>query len=102
VAILGLTVTRVRAASGGHAQITLRRILDVIDGIAFDRADLVDSVSEGDRIDVVGRITSRRFGGLESLQIDIRDVAPSGLHPEAARILAAADGLAVAVGGTAA
>jgi single-stranded-DNA-specific exonuclease len=97
VAILGLTVTRVRAASGGHAQITLRRILDVIDGIAFDRADLVDSVS-----DVVGRITSRRFGGLESLQIDIRDVAPSGLHPEAARILAAADGLAVAVGGTAA
>ena len=97
VAILGLTVTRVRAASGGHAQITLRRVLDVIDGIAFDRADLVESVKEGDRIDVVGRITSRRFGGLESLQIDIRDVAPAGLHPEAARILAAAGGVAVAV-----
>ena len=98
VAILGLTVTRVRAASGGHAQITLRRVLDVIDGIAFDRADLVESVREGDRVDVVGRITSRRFGGLESLQIDIRDVAPSGLHPEAARILAAANGLAAADG----
>ena len=91
VAILGLTVTRVRAASGGHAQITLRRVLDVIDGIAFDRADLVERVKEGDRVDVVGRITSRRFGGLESLQIEIRDVAPAGAHPEAARILAAND-----------
>jgi single-stranded-DNA-specific exonuclease len=87
VAILGLTVTRVRAATGGHAQLTLRRTLDVLDGIAFDRADLVDSVREGDRVDVVGRLVSRRFGGYESLQVEIRDVAESGVHDEAAVIL---------------
>jgi single-stranded-DNA-specific exonuclease len=87
VAILGLTVTRVRAATGGHAQLTLRRTLDVLDGIAFDRADLVDSVREGDRVDVVGRLVSRRFGGYESLQVEIRDVAPAGVHQEAASIL---------------
>jgi len=87
VAILGLTVTRVRAATGGHAQLTLRRTLDVLDGIAFDRADLVDSVREGDRVDVVGRLVSRRFGGYESLQVEIRDVAGSGFHAEAAAIL---------------
>jgi len=87
VAILGLTVTRVRAATGGHAQLTLRRTLDVLDGIAFDRADLVDSVREGDRVDVVGRLVSRRFGGYESLQVEIRDVADSGAHAEAATIL---------------
>jgi single-stranded-DNA-specific exonuclease len=87
VAILGLTVTRVRAATGGHAQLTLRRTLDVLDGIAFDRADLVDSVREGDRVDVVGRLVSRRFGGYESLQVEIRDVAASGFHAEAAAIL---------------
>jgi single-stranded-DNA-specific exonuclease len=87
VAILGLTVTRVRAATGGHTQLTLRRTLDVLDGIAFDRADLVDSVREGDRVDVVGRLVSRRFGGYESLQVEIRDVAPSGAHEEAAAIL---------------
>ena len=98
VAILGLTVTRVRAASGGHTQLTLRRVVDVVDGIAFDRPDLAESIAEGDRIDVIGRLMSRRFGGLESLQIDIRDVAPSGSHPEAAAILAA---LQVAVGATA-
>ncbi len=87
VAILGLTVTRVRAATGGHTQLTLRRTLDVLDGIAFDRADLVDTVQEGDRVDVVGRLVSRRFGGYESLQVEIRDVAGSGAHAEAAEIL---------------
>ena len=90
VAILGLTVMRVRGATGGHAQLTLRRVRDVLDGIAFDRADLLDSVHEGDLVDVVGRLASRRFGGLESLQVEIRDVAPSGSHPEAAAILRAA------------
>jgi single-stranded-DNA-specific exonuclease len=87
VAILGLTVTRVRAATGGHTQLTLRRTLDVLDGIAFDRADLLDSIREGDRVDVVGRLVSRRFGGYESLQVEIRDVAASGFHAEAAAIL---------------
>lgn len=92
VAALGLTVTRVRAATGGHSQLTLRRERDVLDGIAFGRPELAEVVHEGDRVDVVGRLTSRRFGGLESLQLEIRDVATSGSHPEAAAIL----GLAVA------
>jgi single-stranded-DNA-specific exonuclease len=97
IAALGMTATRVRAANGGHAQITLRRAVDVIDGIAFDRGDLVDTVREGERIDVVGQIASRRFGGLETLQIEIVDVAPSGVHEEAAAILDRA-ARAVAVG----
>jgi single-stranded-DNA-specific exonuclease len=78
VAVAGLTVSRVRAATGGHTQLTLRRELDVIDAIAFGRADLVDGLAEGDRIDVVARLASRAFGGYESLQLEIRDVAPSG------------------------
>jgi single-stranded-DNA-specific exonuclease len=88
VAVLGLTVTRVRAATGGHSQLTLRRNLDVLDGIAFGRADIAEVAREGDRLDVVARLTSRQFGGFESLQLDIRDVATSGSHAEAARILA--------------
>jgi single-stranded-DNA-specific exonuclease len=90
VAVLGLTVTRVRAATGGHSQLTLRRERDVLDGIAFGRPDIAEVVREGDRLDVVARLTSRRFGGFESLQLDIRDVATSGSHPEAASVLAAA------------
>ena len=80
VAILGLTVTRVRSATGGHSQLTLKRQLDVLDGIAFGRSDIAEVVQEGDRLDVVARLTSRTFGGFESLQLDIRDVALAGQH----------------------
>ncbi len=90
VAVLGMVVTRVRAATGGHSQLTLRRDRDVLDGIAFGRSDIAETVREGDRLDVVARLTSRTFGGFESLQLDIRDVATSGSHPEAGRILALA------------
>ena len=95
VAVLGLTVTRVREADGGHSQLTLRRRLDVLDGIAFGWPELAREVAEGDVIDVVAQLRSRRFGGIESLQLEIRDAAPSGHHAEARAIL---DGAAVAVG----
>ncbi len=98
VAVLGLTVTRVRPAGDGHTSLTLRRDRDVLDGIAFGRADIAELVHEGDRVDVVARLASRKFGGFESLQLEIRDAAPSGSHPEAAAILAeTAPGVGVAV-----
>ena len=78
VAALGLTVVRVREASGGHTQLVLRRERDVLDGIAFSWPELATAVREGDRMDVVARLSSRRFGGVESLQLDIRDAAPAG------------------------
>ena len=87
VAVLGLTVTRVREASGGHTQLVLRRERDVLDGIAFGWPELATLVHEGDRLDIVARLASRRFGGLESLQLEVRDAAPSGHHPEARAIL---------------
>jgi single-stranded-DNA-specific exonuclease len=90
IAVLGLTVTRIRPATGGHSQLTLKRERDILDGIAFGRSDLAETVQVGDRVDVVGRLSSRRFGGFESLQLEIRDVATSGSHLEAATILAAA------------
>ena len=50
----------------------------MLDGIAFGRPDIAEVVHEGDRLDVVARLTSRTFGGFESLQLDIRDVATAG------------------------
>lgn len=92
VAVLGLTVQRVRVANGGHTQLVLRRERDVLDGIAFGRADLALTLAEGDRVDVVARVASRTFGGLETLQLEVRDVAQSGSHPRAAAVLARAAG----------
>ncbi len=94
VAVLGLTVQRVRAANGGHTQLVLRRDRDVIDGIAFGRADLAEGLAEGDRIDVVARLASRLFGGLETLRLEVRDVAPSGSHPRTREVLERAAGRA--------
>ena len=90
VAVLGLTVIRVRQAGDDHTSLTLRRDRDVLDGIAFGRLDIAALVQEGDVIDVVARLASRTFGGFESLQLEIRDAAPSGTHPEAALVLSAA------------
>jgi single-stranded-DNA-specific exonuclease len=92
VAVLGLTVQRVRLANGGHTQLVLRRERDVLDGIAFGRPDLVGLLAEGDRVDIVARLASRVFGGLETLQLEIRDVSTSGSHPRAAEVLARAAG----------
>ena len=76
--VTGLTVLRVRPPAGGHTQLVLRRKLDVLDGIAFRRPDLAAMLHEGDRIDVVARVASRRFGGFESIQLEVIDVAPEG------------------------
>jgi len=51
--------------------------VDVVDGIAFDRGDLVGTLHEGDRVDVAGHLVTRRYGGLESLQVVVLDVAPA-------------------------
>ena len=45
----------------------------------------------------MARLTSRTFGGYESLQLEIRDVAAAGLHPE----VAAFGGIALALTGAA-
>jgi hypothetical protein len=78
VGIAGLVVVRSRAVNGGHVQLTLRKGRDVIDAISFGRADLAEQVKEGLEIDVVARLGSRTFAGLETLQLEVRDVAPAG------------------------
>ncbi len=55
--IAGLSVTRVRDANGGHTQLTLRKGVEVLDGICFGRSDLTGTIAEGDVVDVVARLT---------------------------------------------
>ena len=77
--ITGLSVARVRLANGGHTQLTLRKGTEVLDGICFGRADLAEVLHEGDTVDVAARLVSRSFGGYETLQLEVRHVAPAGL-----------------------
>jgi single-stranded-DNA-specific exonuclease len=78
VGFAGLVVSRSRLASGGHTQITLRKGPDVVDGIGFGRADLAEQLVEGQVVDVAAHLGSRTFAGLETLQLEVRDVAPAG------------------------
>lgn len=78
VGVAGLAVVRTRAANGGHTQLTLRRGREVVDAICFGRTDLTEQLPEGLEIDVVARLASRIFAGVETLQLDIQDVAPAG------------------------
>jgi single-stranded-DNA-specific exonuclease len=78
VGFAGFEVARARLVSGGHTQLTLRRGHEVLDGICFGRPDLADVLADGQVVDLVARLVSRTFGGYESLQLDVRDVAPSG------------------------
>jgi single-stranded-DNA-specific exonuclease len=82
--LTGLKVARARSASGGHTQLVLGRGRDVLDAVAFRRPDLAKSLREGDRIDVVARAASRRFGGFESIQLEVLDVASEGADPAVA------------------
>ncbi len=76
--IAGLIVRQVRAARGGHTQLTLQRGADVLDAICFGRADLADRLLPGQVVDVAARLRSRSWQGMESLQLEVRDVAPGG------------------------
>lgn len=78
IGISGLVVRRARTASGGHTQLTLQKGTDVLDAICFGRTDLAQQLQPGQAVDVVARLASRTFSGLETLQLEIRDVAPGG------------------------
>lgn len=89
VGLAGFAVTRARQVNGGHTQLTLRRGREVLDAICFGRSDLADILTEGQEVDVVARLSSRTFAGYETLQLDIRDVAPGGWLQRIARQSAA-------------
>ncbi|MDP8904827.1 MAG: single-stranded-DNA-specific exonuclease RecJ [Chloroflexota bacterium] len=90
VGIAGLAVGRVRPARGGHTQLVLRKGREVLDGICFGRDDLPALLAEEATIDVVARLGSRSFAGYESLQLEVRDVAPPGTLAALAQQTAAA------------
>ncbi|HXX60498.1 MAG TPA: single-stranded-DNA-specific exonuclease RecJ [Candidatus Sulfotelmatobacter sp.] len=98
VGIRGLAVSRVRAAAGGHTSLVLRRGREVLDAIAFGQDDLASSLAEGDVIDVAARLDSRHFGGFETLQLEVRDVAPGG---HLARLAGEAEPAPIIAAGTA-
>ena len=56
---------------------TLKQDNTVINSIGFNMGYLADEYIIGDKIDVVGTLEINSFNGVDSLQINIRDIMKS-------------------------
>lgn len=73
-----LKIDSIRALSEGkHLKLTLKDNNTIINAIGFNLGHLVEEYRIGDKIDVVGVLEINSFNGVESLQINMKDVMRS-------------------------
>ena len=72
----GLKITSIRALSDGkHIKLTLKDDNNIdIDGIGFGLGELSSSYLIGDRVDVIGNLQINSFNGIESIQLNLKDI----------------------------
>ena len=73
-----LKIDSIRALSEGkHLKLTVKDNNTILNAIGFNMGSLADEYRIGDKIDVVGVLEINSFNGVESLQINIKDVMRS-------------------------
>ena len=77
-ALKNLKVDSIRSLSEGkHIKMTLKDVNSVVNAIGFNLGYLADEYRIGDKIDVVGTLEINSFNGVDSLQINLKDVMKS-------------------------
>lgn len=77
-AFKNLKIDSIRALSEGkHLKLTLKDNNTIINSIGFNLGHLAEEYHIGDKIDVVGVLEINSFNGVESLQINMKDVMRS-------------------------
>ena len=77
-AFKNLKIDSIRALSEGkHLKLTLKDNNTIINAIGFNIGHLAEEYRIGDKIDVVGVLEINSFNGVDSLQINIKDVMRS-------------------------
>ncbi len=70
-----LRVNSIRTLSEGkHLKISLKSNNTIVDAIGFNMGYLADEYVIGDKIDLVGALEINSFNGMDSLQINIKDI----------------------------
>ncbi len=70
-----LKIDSIRTLSEGkHLKMTLRSNNTVIDAIGFNLGNLAEDYIIGDKIDLAGALEINAYGGMDSLQINIKDI----------------------------
>ncbi len=73
-----LKIDSIRSLSDGkHIKMTLKDGNSIINAIGFNLGHLADDYKIGDKIDVVGTLEINSFNGVDSLQINLKDVMKS-------------------------
>ena len=74
-AFKNLKIDSIRALSEGkHLKLTLKENNIIVNAIGFNMGNLVDEYKIGDRVDVAGVLEINSFNGVESLQINVKDI----------------------------
>ena len=73
-----LKIDSIRALSEGkHLKLTLKDNNTIVNAIGFNIGELANEYRIGDKIDVVGMLEINSFNGVESIQINIKDIMKS-------------------------
>lgn len=73
-----LKIDSIRALTEGkHLKLTLKDGNNIIDAIGFNMGELTEEYKIGDKIDVVGVLEINSFNGVDSVQINIKDIMKS-------------------------
>lgn len=74
-AFKNLKIDSIRALSEGkHLKLTLKENNIIVNAIGFNLGNLANEYRIGDRVDVAGVLEVNTFNGVESLQINIKDI----------------------------
>lgn len=77
-AFKNLKITAIRALSEGkHIKMTVKDENYMVDVIGFQMGNLTQEYCIGDKVDIVGSLEINSYGGVESLQIHLKDIMKS-------------------------
>ena len=73
-----LKIDSIRALSEGkHLKLTLKDNNTIVSAIGFNMGTLAEDYRIGDKIDIVGTLEINSFNGMDSIQINIKDIMKS-------------------------
>ena len=77
-AFKNLKIDSIRALSEGkHLKLTLKDNNFIISAIGFNMGELVEDYRIGDKVDIVGTLEINSFNGMDSIQINMKDIMKS-------------------------
>ena len=77
-AFKNLKIDSIRALSEGkHLKLTLKDNNVIVNAIGFNMGELAEDYRIGDKIDVVGTLEINSFNGMDSIQINMKDIMKS-------------------------